>query len=519
MCMEAPEASAQRARNNSQSWRQAATRPSINTVLDAAAANRQHQPQPLTSPPPSTSPGSHGNPASSSWSSMSPTDMSSLPFSYQHDNDQTRAQLGMQQRQQSTSIDWTTLPALNYNPAFASSNPLFGQLNTSADASPATSLPSQSSFSYTSRQQASAHGSPDDSSGLASRRSSHAWPPAIDTVAPSVGSLESSSMATATARPRPKDSHTPGGQGPSSYQPILPRPAPPLQQTSVGDPLSASLPSSLSESVKAGRRDRDASLQSSLARQHALGYPSELPRVSPPAGSHYDPSTHANIGYGTERRVFAPPSLWMSPMPNASAHGQLPHLSSSSYLHLHHQYPTGAGGLASTSSRSSMASAGLSNYSFGDAPASTVPTSASTPPSIFSDILSDELFNAKPAPANPQLRSYPSPPGSVHSPQPSSSGAVAIDDEAERLAKEDPLATQVWKMYARAKASLPHAQRMENLTWRMMAMALKKRRDGTIDEEGPSDLLDNKSASAPAGPVAMMMVCNFPSSFARDHRN
>jgi len=35
-------------------------------------------------------------------------------------------------------------------------------------------------------------------------------------------------------------------------------------------------------------------------------------------------------------------------------------------------------------------------------------------------------------------------------------------------------------MYARTKATLPHAQRMENLTWRMMALALKKRKE---DEE------------------------------------
>ena len=50
------------------------------------------------------------------------------------------------------------------------------------------------------------------------------------------------------------------------------------------------------------------------------------------------------------------------------------------------------------------------------------------------------------------------------------------------MAKDDPLATQVWRMYARQKATLPHAQRMENLTWRMMALALKKKKE---DEEVP----------------------------------
>lgn len=50
------------------------------------------------------------------------------------------------------------------------------------------------------------------------------------------------------------------------------------------------------------------------------------------------------------------------------------------------------------------------------------------------------------------------------------------DEDVEELAKKDPLATQVWKMYARTKAQLPHAQRMENLTWRMMALALRKKK-------------------------------------------
>jgi GATA-binding protein len=49
--------------------------------------------------------------------------------------------------------------------------------------------------------------------------------------------------------------------------------------------------------------------------------------------------------------------------------------------------------------------------------------------------------------------------------------------DPEQLAKEDPLATQVWKLYTRTKVSLPHAQRMENLTWRMMALALRKKKE------------------------------------------
>ena len=45
----------------------------------------------------------------------------------------------------------------------------------------------------------------------------------------------------------------------------------------------------------------------------------------------------------------------------------------------------------------------------------------------------------------------------------------------EELQKEDPLAMQVWRLYARTKANMPHVQRMENLTWRMVGMALKRK--------------------------------------------
>ena len=52
-----------------------------------------------------------------------------------------------------------------------------------------------------------------------------------------------------------------------------------------------------------------------------------------------------------------------------------------------------------------------------------------------------------------------------------------VGDEVEtpeEMQKKDPLATQVWKLYSKAKTQLPNAERMENLTWRMMAMNLRK---------------------------------------------
>ena len=78
------------------------------------------------------------------------------------------------------------------------------------------------------------------------------------------------------------------------------------------------------------------------------------------------------------------------------------------------------------------------------------------------------------------------------------------DADPEKMAREDPLATQVWKMYARQKATLPHAQRMENLTWRMMALALKKKKEDEEKEkvrekEKGSETGKERAAEAPTG--------------------
>lgn len=48
-------------------------------------------------------------------------------------------------------------------------------------------------------------------------------------------------------------------------------------------------------------------------------------------------------------------------------------------------------------------------------------------------------------------------------------------DSPEELQKQDPLGTQIWKLYSKTKTRLPNQERMENLTWRMMAMNLKRR--------------------------------------------
>lgn len=45
----------------------------------------------------------------------------------------------------------------------------------------------------------------------------------------------------------------------------------------------------------------------------------------------------------------------------------------------------------------------------------------------------------------------------------------------EDMQKNDPLGTQIWKLYARTKGQLPNSERLENLTWRMMSMNLRKK--------------------------------------------
>lgn len=43
------------------------------------------------------------------------------------------------------------------------------------------------------------------------------------------------------------------------------------------------------------------------------------------------------------------------------------------------------------------------------------------------------------------------------------------------MQKKDPLRTMIWKLYSKTKTQLPNSERMENLTWRMMAMDLKRK--------------------------------------------
>ncbi|KAL9100056.1 MAG: hypothetical protein Q9187_009411, partial [Circinaria calcarea] len=60
------------------------------------------------------------------------------------------------------------------------------------------------------------------------------------------------------------------------------------------------------------------------------------------------------------------------------------------------------------------------------------------------------------------------------------------------MQKNDPLATQIWKLYSKTKTQLPNQERMENLTWRMMAMSLKRK-------EREQARVSQQKSSAPSG--------------------
>ncbi|KZS98412.1 hypothetical protein SISNIDRAFT_448632 [Sistotremastrum niveocremeum HHB9708] len=175
-----------------------------------------------------------------------------------------------------------------------------------------------------------------------------------------------------------------------------------------------------------------------------------------------------------------PPSLWMSP---TSAVSPLTPYSGMGA-------PSGLTGFMSAAPHASTASPSMGYGSLASSHSHVGPSTPATSlvsgpksPSI-NDILSDDLFNARHGSQMSEQASsaFPSPAGSGGSPDLTAAGTP--EGDLEQMAKEDPLATQVWKMYARTKATLPHAQRMENLSWRMMALALRKKREEEEKEKG-----------------------------------
>ncbi|WWC61770.1 uncharacterized protein I303_104355 [Kwoniella dejecticola CBS 10117] len=99
--------------------------------------------------------------------------------------------------------------------------------------------------------------------------------------------------------------------------------------------------------------------------------------------------------------------------------------------------------------------------------------------SIVDDILNDDFLGLRSPTmplASPPISNFASFPVTRRPSQSDITSPVAPEmTSPEQMAQKDPLATQVWKAYARAREVLPNGQRMENLTWRMMHLTLKKK--------------------------------------------
>ena len=118
------------------------------------------------------------------------------------------------------------------------------------------------------------------------------------------------------------------------------------------------------------------------------------------------------------------------------------------------------------SSASVFPTAGDNHSLYGSTPTSAIPSLTSTTGNV-------DLKTAETSPIEASIRSNMLDqtlfPGWQHD-------AAHQDDlgNPEAMQRKDPLATQVWKFYHKAKTQLPNGERMENLTWRMMSMNLRK---------------------------------------------
>ncbi|KAF8556136.1 hypothetical protein OG21DRAFT_1521326 [Imleria badia] len=197
-------------------------------------------------------------------------------------------------------------------------------------------------------------------------------------------------------------------------------------------------------------------------------------RDAPPdAFLHPDPLSIPQVNYHSynnhiERAHFSiPPSLWMSP---TSTHPSSPAL----YSPLT-QLSIPQNGIVPPDPSP------LSGHIHAS-PSTTASLSVDSKSAILSDLFSDDLFSTSSNEPGPSSFASPRLSGS---PDIQSIAMPSDEIDPERLARQDPLATQVWKMFARTKANLPHAQRMENITWRMMALALKRKKE---QEDTPAAL-------------------------------
>ncbi|KAF4971972.1 hypothetical protein FSARC_1345 [Fusarium sarcochroum] len=98
-------------------------------------------------------------------------------------------------------------------------------------------------------------------------------------------------------------------------------------------------------------------------------------------------------------------------------------------------------------------------------------------------------------------------------------GIADSDRSIDKMQQDDPLATQVWKFFARTKQQLPSQHRMENLTWRMMALSMRKHKEQQQRKQDEADARRKRNMEASNRALhyrlARPMMQNSPSGIAQ----
>ncbi|KAH7158026.1 hypothetical protein B0J13DRAFT_435044 [Dactylonectria estremocensis] len=90
--------------------------------------------------------------------------------------------------------------------------------------------------------------------------------------------------------------------------------------------------------------------------------------------------------------------------------------------------------------------------------------------------------------------------------------ASFANQSIDKMQQDDPLAAQVWKFFTKTKLQLPNQHRMENLTWRMMALSMRKQKQQRMLEEEEERRKRNHDANNRLG---RPMMQNAPSGIAQ----
>ncbi len=137
-------------------------------------------------------------------------------------------------------------------------------------------------------------------------------------------------------------------------------------------------------------------------------------------------------------------------------------------------------------------------------PCPTVVTTLAThPPSSHNDLLDGKDVTHRPGTSVAST----SPPPVLSGTPDLHSKALSPTDASQYDPEENGLFTTIMgeMMFARTKANLPHQQKMENVTWRMIALALKKKRDEEMEQERrasePERMSLGKSVLQTLGPL------------------